>query len=484
MTPGGSPPVATDTVPELTGRQALYLRSAGRERPTLWIQQVFNCVLHSLQSQIAESVMKNPRTSVRSCSNSGKSFIAARTALCFLYNYRPSIVITTAPTFRQVEDILWREIAVAHGSATIKLDGIPKQVGLTLDKDHFATGFSTNEPERFQGLHSKHILFIGDEAEGLSDEVYIAKENPLSGGFTRELLIGNPTRPTGGFRETFNSPLYKKFHISAFDTPNFTEFGILIEDIRTGAWKGKIGKLPFPSLIDPQWVSERFSEWGEGSSLFQVYVMGDFPEAGVNNLFRLSDVEAAMERDLPIGDTKVSAVDVARYGEDFSIFGTRIGDKVMSMKPWSHSKAPESAGRIIREMRLQKPYLTVIDAVALGDDVADIVEEDGESLVRFYSGANAVDKQVFGNARAEEYWKLNRKFEEGTIDIPNDDMVLKAQLLDIRFRYDGKGRYFIESKEEARARGSKSPDKADTLMMLFARVSNRKGGIPQTKDYY
>ncbi|KKN70402.1 hypothetical protein LCGC14_0430970 [marine sediment metagenome] len=476
-------PLEAPAVPEVTEGQALLLRSAGRGKPTLWIQEIFNCLLHPLQAQIAESVMKNPRTAVRSCSNSGKSFDAARIALCFLFNYRPSIVITTAPTFRQVESILWREIATAHGSATIKLDGSPKQVGLNLAKDHFAIGLSTDEPERFQGLHSPHILVIADEASGLSEEVYAAIENPLSGGFTRLLLIGNPTRPTGSFRDAFNSPLYKKFHISAFDTPNFTEFNILIEDIRTGAWKDKVGELPYPSLIDPQWVAERFSEWGEGSSLFQVYVLGDFPEAGVNNLFRLSDVEAAMERDLPVGDTKVSAVDVARYGEDFSVFGTRIGNKVFSMKPWSHSKAPESAGRIIREMRLQKPYITVIDAVALGDDVADIVEEDGESLVRFYSGANAIDKVVFGNARAEEYWKLNRKFEEGTIDIPKDD-ILKAQLLDIRFRYDGKGRYFIESKEEARARGSKSPDRADTLMMLFARAANHKGGPPQTKDYY
>lgn len=478
--------IDTQEVPEVTEGEALLLRSAGRSKPTLWIESIFNCHLHPLQAQIGTSVMLNRRTVVRSCSNSGKSFLAARIALCFLYNYRPSIVITTAPTFRQVESILWREIAAAHGSSTIKLDGSTKQVGLNLAKDHFAIGFATDEPERFQGLHSRHLLFIGDEASGLSEEVYAAKENPLSGGFTRELLIGNPTRPTGGFKEAFNSPLYTKFHISAFDTPNFTEFNIQLSDIVHNTWRDKIGanKLPYPSLIDPLWVSERFSEWGEGSSLFQVYVLGDFPEAGVNNLFRLTDVEAAMERDLPIGDTKVSAVDVARYGEDFSVFGTRIGDKVMSMKPWSHSKAPESAGRIIREMRLQKPYLTVIDAVALGDDVADIVEQEEESLVRFYSGANAIDKQVFGNARAEEYWKLNRKFEEGTIDIPNDDFILKAQLLDIRYRYDGKGRYFIESKEEARARGSKSPDRADTLMMLFARASNKKGGIPQTKDYY
>ncbi|KKK80699.1 hypothetical protein LCGC14_2820900, partial [marine sediment metagenome] len=50
-------------------------------------------------------------------------------------------------------------------------------------------------------------------------------------GNTHELLLSNPTQSVGSFRDTFESDLYKKYHISAFDTPNLSSFGITQEDI-------------------------------------------------------------------------------------------------------------------------------------------------------------------------------------------------------------------------------------------------------------
>jgi len=465
--------------------EVLELQKLGQTRPDLWIEQVFRCRLWGKQAEVARSVMENTRTAVRSCSGSGKSFIAARVALAFLHNFEPSTVISTAPTFRQVELILWREIAAAQGQASIRLGGDLTNVRLDITENWFAVGLSTDHPERFQGFHNENILVIGDEASGLPETIYSALENPMATGNAHELLIGNPTQPVGPFRDCFTSPLYQTFHISAFDTPNFTALGITREDIRDGAWEKKVGDkvMPYPGLVSPRWVAERLIEWGEGSYLWLVYVEGEFPGSGVNTLFHLPDVEAAVERTIESEGDKISSLDVSRYGDSETVFAVRQGDHVFEMAAWSHADTTHTAGRTARHIRLNNPTYNFVDSVGVGGGVADMLKAEDISITDFNAGAVAVDKERYGNRRAELFWYLSRKFVEGTIDIP-DDGKLKSQLCDIRYRYDQRGRMWIETKEEAKARGSRSPDRADALMMTYAPAKSRgKKGRPNQKIY-
>jgi phage terminase large subunit len=93
------------------------------------------------------------------------------------------------------------------------------------------------------------------------------------------LAIGNPTEPSGEFFEMFKRPGVVKIHISALDTPNFTTFGITIDDIRSVEWLSKItGPLPAPWLITPEWVADKWQKWGEDSPLWISRVLGKFPE--------------------------------------------------------------------------------------------------------------------------------------------------------------------------------------------------------------
>jgi hypothetical protein len=400
-------------------------------------------------------------------------------------------------TFRQVESILWREIAVRHGGAKLPLDGNLTSTKLELAANWFALGMSTDDPVRFQGFHNANILVISDEASGLPEDIYTALENPMSTGNAHELLIGNPTQAVGGFRRAFDSESYEKFHISAFDTPNLKEFGITIEDIRSGDWKDKVeGKeLPYPSLISPYWVAEQYREWGEGSYHFQVYIMGNFPPAGVNTLFRLQDVEAAMKRgedEIPAKGSRVAALDVSRYGDDETVYGERVGDRVLTLTGWSHMETTYTAGRTLRLVKVGNPDNIIIDAVGVGGGVADMLKEElgvkaGLQLVEFNSGGTARDKETFGNRRAEVFWDLARRTQDGRLALPKDDK-LKAQLCDVRYRYDSHGKIWIESKEEMRSRGTKSPDRADTVMMLFApevlHPFGKFGAKPNVKYYF
>ena len=449
--------------------QQIYLERAAKD-PVWWCETVLGHKFWSKQSDVLRSLVDNKRTTVRAAESVGKSYVASDAVLWFLATHSPSTVITTAPSFRQVESILWRYIANGYAQCRIPFGG--KLTGTKLDvaDNWFAIGISTNQPERFQGFHNEAILLIVDEASGVSEEVFSAIENPLASGHARLLLIGNPTQQSGSFYNSFASEIYHPIHISAFDTPNFTKFGITREDIREDRWKEKVsGAYPYPLLVTPERVAERFAACGEKSYAYTVYVEGQFPEGGVNNLFRLSDVEDAVNRPMAEGQPHIVALDVARYGDDESVLGERKGDRVTHIGAWSHQDTQYTAGRVARYYRTNSPRIVRVDSIGVGGGVVDALKAEGVPVGEVNVGVPALDTEKFANRRAELYWLLAERFKVGEISIP-DDPVLKAQLLDIRYTYNQKGQLIIESKEDARKRGSKSPDRADVLMMAFAPV--------------
>src|SRR5205807_8143935 len=112
-------------------------------------------------------VRDHKRTAVRSAHGVGKTAIAARVVLWFLAAHPYSKVVTTAPTWHQVREQLWREIHVAHGRAAGFFDGELNDTRLELAPDWFAIGLSTDRPERFAGHHAAELLLVVDEASGV-----------------------------------------------------------------------------------------------------------------------------------------------------------------------------------------------------------------------------------------------------------------------------------------------------------------------------
>ena len=216
------------------------------KNPEFFTRKILNKTLWSTQYEILTAVRDNPRTAVRSCHGIGKTFTAAMCILWFLYSHEKAIVLSTAPTWRQVEKLIWKEIRSAYREAIIPLGGslAPKAPELHLIfNEWYAAGISTNEPERFQGFHEENILVVVDEAAGVNIEIFEAIEGILTSTGARLLLIGNPNSIGTPFYDAFTKPGFKTFHISAFDTPNFTEAGITQDDIKNGTWKNKITEI-------------------------------------------------------------------------------------------------------------------------------------------------------------------------------------------------------------------------------------------------
>lgn len=235
----------------------------------------------SKQIEIVEAIRDNTRVAVRSCNGSGKTYIAAHVVLWWLMCHTDAVVITTAPTAHQVRNILWREIRRAHHLNANAIGGKLLRTSLELGDKHYAQGLSTDTPERFQGYHEGHILFVVDEASGVREGIFEALEGSMTSAGAKVLLLGNPTSLKGTFYDAFHKKrgLWKTIHISAFDTPNLIG-----------------GDVTHPALVTPDWVRDAEENWGKESYLYQVRVLGEFPSESEDTLIPLKLIESAAKR--------------------------------------------------------------------------------------------------------------------------------------------------------------------------------------------
>ena len=155
-------------------KDALEIKERAVKDPVWWINNVLGDTLWDKQVEIIESVRDNRTTTVKSCHAIGKSFSASRVGLWYLYTHQPSIVLTTAPTARQVRGILWKEIRTCFQRSRFPLGGTCLTQELKLDTNWFMWGFTAPDydPDRFQGFHEINLLVIADESSGVSDEIF------------------------------------------------------------------------------------------------------------------------------------------------------------------------------------------------------------------------------------------------------------------------------------------------------------------------
>jgi hypothetical protein len=86
-------------------------------------------------------------------------------------------------------------------------------------------------------------------------------------------------------------------------------------------------------------------------------------------------------------------------------------------------------------------------------------------------GKSSRDSEKYSNLKAELYWGLRMRAEAGEISGLTDERTI-AQLAGIRYSHNARGQIVIESKDEALKRGVKSPDRAEALMLAFAKVQH------------
>lgn len=447
--------------------------------PAGWIRDRLGEHPWSKQRQIAESVVVNRRTAVKSAHDTGKSFIASRIADWWIDVHPPgeAFVVSTAPTYKQVHAILWEEIRKAAKSAEARGNKLPGRV-LQSDEwkldDGTLVGFgrkpADTDEHGFQGIHRRYVLVIIDEACGVPDQLWTAVEAITTNADCRILAIGNPDDPNTEFgRVCKPGSGWNIIGISAFDTPNFTD-----EPVPDGLR---------PLLLSPEWVEDKQKRWGTESPRYTSKVLGDFPEIGDDTLIPPAWIEAAQQRTLEPSVDQRLGVDVARFGTDRTIIMHAQGSVVRCAGSHAKQATTETTGQVIAVARgILGPYEIRVDGVGVGGGVVDQLAEQGYAVCDLQAGAGAGDREHYLNARAEWYWGLRQRFEDGDIDLDPDDDELAAQLGSMRYKFTSRGQIQIESKDDMRKRGLPSPDRADAVMLAFAHLPD-VGDVVQSEEF-
>jgi hypothetical protein len=458
----------------LTPEERDEIVAHGAADPEWWVRSWLGDDPWSIQTEILEAVRDHKDVSVKSAHGIGKDWIAARVALWFGCCHQPSIVITTGPSDRQVRGILWKEISVAYQNATYPIGGRLLQQELKFAPNWWIWGFTAPErdPDKFQGFHEENVLVIIDEASGVSDEIYLAIDGILTSKNAHKLEIGNPTDPSSSFAKSFKTPRVKKISVTSFETPNFTDFGITLENIVNDTWREKIThEYRYPSLTTPEWVRNKYEDWGLENPLFRSRVLAEFPSEGVDTLIPLAWIEAAQQRVLEPTEPVTLGVDVAVEGDDLCVIGKRAGPVYRRHSKFGKVDTMTTTGHVVRALDETKAEIANVDVVGVGAGVVHRLGELGKPVAAASAGKKANDPEKYANQRSEWFWGLRCRFESKDIDIDPADEDLAAQLCAIRWKPDSRGRVQLQKKELMKKEIGCSPDDADACAISFARVS-------------
>ncbi|MBK8233028.1 MAG: hypothetical protein IPK72_21195 [Candidatus Eisenbacteria bacterium] len=438
---------------------------AYREDAVAFVADILKVRMHPTLEEFLVAFQNNSRIARKGCYSSAKTFDAATAALWFLYTRHPAKVVTTAPSGRQVEKLLWSEINTLHSANAARLGGRCLTTELKLAPDWFAFGFAADQYNESgqQGFHSPNVCFIGDEAPGLAPIIFnLYRKFCANPGTDKALFIGNAINSATPFGACFTSPGWTKLTTRASDCINV-----------------KTGRLVIPGMVSLEWVLQMQKDYPPESAIYQMMVEAKFPEQSERGLIPTSWVLAAFERWLklkgnpPSGDKRLG-VDIARGGSDETVFTYRVGNFVIEQRAISTPDLAQLTDTLEAEAR--RGWGVALDVVGIGAGVYDQLRARGVS-VQAHNGAERSNKKDrsgklgFVNKRSEVYWSIRELLDpenaRGNADanllaLPQDDKLLQ-ELTAPDWSPVAGGKIKVEAKEDVKAKISRSPDRADSL---------------------
>lgn len=437
-----------------------------QNNPLGFVDEVIGIGLTDDQSSVMRALATEDLVSVKSGNGVGKTALAALAVLWFLYSYRPCCVLTTAPTERQVKELLWRQIRTRKAMAVKPLHGKALTMKLDLNPDQYALGFSTNDVQQMQGFHAPYIMVVIDEANGFPPELYEPILGILSGGMRKILFqIGNPIEPIGPFFQSFQDESTAKFTISCLNHPNVVS-----------------GKHLIPGAVTLEWVNRMRGLWGEDSAFWQSRVLGQFPSIATDIVVNLSWVEnSEMLLCKEKGGEMFMGYDNAEYGNDEHVW--YIGTKkrrvhTEALRNIEPAEGIANTKRLITKFSI-KPENVTIEAIGAGATMYSVLKQDYPKIRGFVPSETAFDNDTFEDKMTEAWWNLRTLLNPASEFYENYSFCckvdrLKADLCTRKFRTSRHGRYMLEPKPEYRKRMKRSPNYADAMALCYSPMSSRK----------
>ena len=255
------------------------------------LQFVRDCIDAIPTDQQIEGLLaagKYKRITIRSGHGTGKDAFASWIIMWFETCWPYSKTAATAPTARQLSDILWSELAKwirkskLADEYVIQKDKIFKKES---PKEWWVRAISPSvkaskeeQAETLAGLHGDNLLIVVDEASGVPDPMFVPLEGALTGPNNRVLLIGNMTRGSGYFFDTH-------FHIE-----------------HKKAWFQLHWDSSKSSNVDPGYPKYMADKYGISSNIYRIRVQGDPPLADDTVYIPLHWAEQCIGKEIEIAE--------------------------------------------------------------------------------------------------------------------------------------------------------------------------------------
>jgi len=395
------------------------------------------------------------RFSVRAGHGPGKSTVMSWLILWFVLFNRGLKVPVTANSQDQLRDVVWSEIAKWHRVLpkflADQIEVSAERVFIKADPEGSFAVARTARPERpeaLQGFHAETLAFFVEEASGIEDIIFETAGGALSSEHSWVFLFANPTRTSGYFYRTHheNRATWRTYHVPCHAS----------------------------SRVSPSYAATIAQEYGMDSNVYRVRVLGDFPLSEDDSVISLGIVEAAINREVQPTDAGIVwGLDVARFGDDTTALAKRCGNVLIEpVREWRKIDLMQVSGIVYKEFAEtpihKQPTAINIDVIGLGAGVVDRLKELGLPVRGINVGeVAAFDPTRYMRLRDELWFRAKEWFDTRAVMIPRDQGLI-GELTVPKYKIESSGKIKVESKDEMKKRGVKSPNKADAFNLTFA----------------
>jgi phage terminase large subunit len=386
---------------------------------------------------------------------SGKTAnVIAPLVLWFLSKWPRGQVIITSGSFRQIEKQLWPAMR-AHQAKFPTWDFLATEI--RTPEGGFALGFSTDDAGKAEGWHPKTgrdtdpVFIIVDEAKTVGDEIFTAFDR-----CTRRFQVwaSSPGEPRGQFYEAFHKRR-EHFHCvraKSSDCPHI-----------------------------PQAKIDRDREhYGAESPIYLSMHMAEFCDAAGMVTLPPGKLRAALESP-PAKDESGEVVAFCDFaaGRDENCLAIRRGNHARVVKAWQESDTVQAARQFIQLFKEHGlfPGQVYGDSDGLGTVFIDLMADEGWRINRFHGGQAAQRSNEYANLIGEVWHESSLAIIRGEIHLSGIDPLTFEQLTTRRAEWSATGKLRVESKDDMRAQGIQSPDRADALLACIAMGARRTGAL-------
>jgi hypothetical protein len=398
------------------------------------------------------------RSAVASGHGVGKSALVAWIIHFMMSTRVDTRGVVTANTGNQLETKTWPELAKWHqlllckhwfrwtaSSYTFAQYPEEKQKNYMVS----AQTVSEQNTEAFAGLHNegKAVFAIFDEASGITSNVWQVVDGAFTDGEGFFFCFGNPTRPDGEFADCFDKhkDVYTYLrHVDSREVSHTNKAALMDIILKNGA----------------------------DSDAARIRVYGQFPNQAFDGFISMSLYNDCVSRELIYDQAApvIIGADVARYGDDATVFTVRQGNDARSHKQivyrgLNNIQVADRLGELANRL---KADAIVIESVGPGVGVIDIMRDRKYRVISVHPGAPASDHLVYANKRMEMWVKARDWMQEAGC-LPEDPVLMK-QMTRIKYGIERRTqRQIMEPKEDYKQRnGGESPDAADSFVLTFA----------------